>query len=78
MIYYVGDTPRRIARLARHSSVLLRVLNGSIRVGDSAEGLHAGGGIPVSAADGIQNWNVPEMEIWIIGDPAAKFELIVP
>ena len=78
MRYSISTTPRRICRLARHSPVLVQVIDGTVRLGDSGEGLHAGGGIVITQSDGIQNWILPEMEVWAVSDAGATMELIVP
>lgn len=76
----ITGTPRRIARLARNTPVLLRVITGTVRVADGAEPLFSGEGIPISASDGVQNWLMPEGEIWVCADaPApASLEAIIP
>ena len=58
--------------------MLVQVIDGTVRIGDSGEGLHAGGGIKIDSATGIQNWILPEMEVWAISDAGATMELIVP
>ena len=78
MRYSISTTPRRICRLPRHSPVLVQVIDGAVRIGDSGEGLRAGGGITIDSTAGIQNWILPEMEVWAISDSGATMELIVP
>jgi hypothetical protein len=75
----VSETPRRIARLQRHSPVLLKVRSGSVRVAQEQESLFGGDGLPVSATDGIQSWIWPEGEFWVCADAGgALIEVILP
>lgn len=79
MRYSVTATPRRLARLARQTPVLLRVSSGTVRISDQQESLFDGGGLAVSAADGVQNWIMPECELWLCADSApAIVEIILP
>lgn len=75
----VTATPRRIARLSRQAPVLLRVISGSVRLSDGQEALWQSEGIPLSAGDGIQNWIMPEGELWLCADGSpAVLEIIIP
>lgn len=75
----VVQTPRRLARLPRNAPVLLRVISGSVRISDSESDLYGGGGIPVSPADGLQNWIMPEGDVWTVADAAnTVLEAILP
>lgn len=80
MRYSVAPTPRRLARLARHSPVLLRVVSGSVRISDQQEALYNGEGITIAATDGTQNWIMPEGEVWICSDSgsSATVEVFLP
>jgi hypothetical protein len=75
----VTETPRRIARISRNTPVLLRIISGSVRVSADPADLHSGFGLPLAQADGIQNWIMPEGELWIAADAGgATMEVILP
>lgn len=64
----VTQTPRRLFQFPRRTLVLLRVLSGTAYFDSRQENLFSGHGIPVQATDGIQNWELPEGELWIASD----------
>jgi hypothetical protein len=78
MTVTVSNTPRFLARIPSRI-LLLRVAAGSVRIGQSQDEIMNGGGIPVSVSDGIQNWIMPETDVWIVGDAADnRVEILLP
>lgn len=75
----VVDTPRRIARLSRHSPIVAKVLSGALRIAQRQEELYNGEGMPLVPTDGIVNWVMPEGEIWIVADSTnTVLEIMMP
>lgn len=75
----VSPTPRRLARFSRRTLIVLRVLSGTVRIAETQESLFDGAGVPVGTSDGIQNWELPEMEFWICSDGTnAVLEVLLP
>jgi hypothetical protein len=73
----VTNTPRYLSRLPSRI-VLLRVIQGTIRLSDKQSELMNGGGLPVSSSDGIQNWMMPESDLWVVSDSGAEVEILLP
>jgi hypothetical protein len=79
MTIQATETPRFLARLPGGAPVLFRVLSGSVRLAQRREDLTSGAGLPLAPSDGVQNWIMPDGDVWIVADSGgATLEVWLP
>jgi len=72
------SSPRHVATIARQLTLHLRVTSGAVLIAREQQDLLAGGGLPIAAADGIQSLDWDTGQLWVQGDPAGTFEVVLP
>lgn len=72
------DSPRNIAYIPTFRHIVARVISGDCIIGRDRQNLSDGGGLPVSASDGILNlaWDVGPL--WMAGSPTCEIEVLIP
>ena len=77
----IVDSPRKIAKVPRFMHVHMRVASGTVLLARDNQTLIDGGGLSVSAADGILSLPWDTGDLWMAAYPqgtTAQIEMVLP
>jgi hypothetical protein len=72
------SSPRKVATIPKLYTLHMRVITGSVLLARDQHTLMTGGGLPISAGDGLVSLVWDSGDVWVQGEITGTMEIVLP